>query len=79
MNEGVLLLAILFNKGLITKREAVAIRDMLGREVISSNLAEMDLKVEKALGLNNDNRGRTHKPQEINAIDILNKGKTVAE
>lgn len=69
MNEAVFLAAVLFEKGILTKGEAVALVKMAQKETFSASLQEMVTKVGRAL--KTDQRRSEYHPDEINAIDLI--------
>lgn len=71
MNQIVFLAAVLFEKGILNKGEAVALAKMVSTETLSDSLQEMIAKVGRVLQTNQ--RRREYHPDEINAVDLIKK------
>lgn len=65
--------AVLFEKGILNKGEAIALAKMAQTETLSDSLQEMIAKVGRALETNQ--RRREYHPDEINAVDLIKKGR----
>lgn len=67
MNELTFVIALLHEKGILTKSEAVALRKVAVEQTLSNDLSAMHKKIVKALNIKDD----AIKVQNINAKDLL--------
>lgn len=69
MNDAVFVIAVLFEKGILTKKEAAALRDMASKETFTASLQEMITKV--GIALKTGQRRETFEITEVDAKDII--------